>query len=294
MRIAFIGLGEAASAIISGWGDARASLIRAYDVKTDQAETAGEIARRAEELGVQACHSPKAAVTDATVVFSTVTADQAVVAANESAPHLSPGTWWCDLNSCAPASKREAALVIGAAGGRYLDVAVMAPVHPKRNLVPCLVSGEDAEDGCAMLADLPMSVKPVGGEVGRASSIKLVRSIMVKGLEALTAECALAARAAGVAEDVFPSLKDGSPHIDMPERTAYNLERMVTHGARRAAEMDECAEMLSDLGLPNVMARGTADWQRMAADVKIDPAGDTAQKWVSYADALLIRLKAAL
>ncbi len=292
MRIAFIGLGEAAGAIISGWGDVRASSIRAYDVKTDRAETAGEIARRAVELAVESCRSPASAVAGATVVFSTVTADQAIVAAEESAPYLPPGTWWCDLNSCAPGSKRQAARVIGAAGGRYLDVAVMAPVFPKRNLVPCLVSGEAAEDGCAMLADLPMSVKVVGGEVGRASSIKLVRSIMVKGLEALTAECALAARAAGVAEDVFPSLKDGPPGIDMPERTVYNLERMVAHGARRAAEMNECAAMLSDLGLPNVMARGTAEWQRTVSSAEIDLADGTEQDWAWYADALLTRLKA--
>ena len=63
-----------------------------------------------------------------------------------------------------------------------------------------------------------MAPKAVEGPVGRASSIKMVRSIMVKGLEALTAECSLAAAAAGVSEEVFPSLKSGHPKIDVEER----------------------------------------------------------------------------
>ncbi len=290
MRIAFIGLGEAASAIISGWGTDRAASIRAYDVKSDAAGTAQEISDRAEALRIEACSSRESAVADADVVFSTVTADQAVAAAEENARFLAPGTWWCDLNSCAPQSKRRAARVIEAAGGRYVDVAVMAPVYPKRNMVPCLISGTAAAEARDLLAALPMSLKVVGSEVGRASSIKLVRSIMVKGLEALTAECALAAAAAGVAEDVFPSMKDGPPRIDVPERAAYNFERMVTHGTRRAAEMEECAVMLSDLGLPNAMSLGTADWERRVSEAGIALVSGQAPDWDWFAEALLPRL----
>lgn len=261
MRIAFIGLGEAASALISGWGAPRAEKITAYDIKSGHPETAGEITDRALGLGVTASDRPATALADAELVFSAVTADQAVVAAEQYAKFLPPNALWCDLNSCAPSSKQKASAIIEGAGGRYLDVAVMAPVHPKLNMVPCLISGAAAEDLVPLLAKLPMNVRVVGEEVGRASSIKMVRSIMVKGLEALTAECTLAAVAAGVADDVFPSLKSGHPHIDVPDRAAYNFERSLVHGQRRAAEMDEVAKMLSDLGLPNVMAMATSEWQ---------------------------------
>ena len=144
-----------------------------------------------------------------------------------------------------------------------------------------------------VLEALPMSVTVAGEEVGRASAIKLVRSIMVKGLEALTAECALAAAAAGVADDVFPSLKDGHPEIDVPARAAYNFERMSVHGARRAAEMEECAAMLSDLGLPNVMATGTVHWQSKIASMKLpmDHVGEADWEW--FADRLLQQIGAS-
>ena len=286
MRIVFIGLGEAAKAIVSGWEGKHDGAISAFDIKSCQTETADEIASRARELGIRNCATPGEALADADLVFSTVTADQAIAAAKSCARYLPKGALWCDLNSCAPQSKREASEYIHQAGGRYLDVAVMAPVYPKRNLVPCLISGPDADAVQACLDGLPMSVRVVGHDIGRASSIKMVRSIMVKGLEALTAECTLAAVAAGVGDEVFPSLKTGSPHLDVPERAAYNFERSIVHGMRRAAEMEEVAKMLADLGLPSDMASSTVNWQRRLAESRVEiPPGDTHpdHEWFSRA-----------
>ena len=82
----------------------------------------------------------------------------------------------------------------------------------------------------------------------------------------MTAECTLAAYAAGVVHEVFPSLRDGHPKIDVHERAKYNFERSVQHGVRRAAEMDEVAKMIADLGLPNDVAQATAHWQRLIAE----------------------------
>lgn len=291
MQIAFIGLGEAATAFISGWSATQHHSIRAFDIKSLNAETSNEITNRAKALGIEATASAKSALVGAELVFSTVTADQAVAAAESYAPDIEKDALWCDLNSCAPESKRQAAEVIKNAGGRYLDVAVMAPVNPKKNMVPCLLSGPGAEDESRVLEALPMSVSVVGTQVGRASAIKLVRSIMVKGLEALTAECALAAVAAGVADDVFPSLKDGHPQIDVPTRAAYNLERMVVHGERRAAEMDECATMLTNLGLPNDMARSTAQWQRQVASFRSHFDDNQTEDWELFLDKLLRDLR---
>lgn len=275
MRMTFIGQGEAAGAFISGWGATRAALIRTFDIKTGDPATAPEIAQRAAALGVTTCATPAEAMDGADLVFSTVTADQAVIAAESYAAFLPKGAVWCDLNSCAPKSKQRAAEVVRAAGGRYLDVAVMAPVYPKQHMVPCLMSGPDAQELASVLAALPMNVRVMGDRIGRASSIKMVRSIMVKGLEALTAECVLAAVAAGVEDEVFPSLKSGHPHIDVPERAAYNFERSLIHGKRRASEMDEVAKMLTDLGLPNGMAAATADWQRALSSTDlVIPEGD--------------------
>ena len=276
LQIAFIGLGEAGSALISGWGTARSGQIRAYDIKLDDPATAPGIRDRAAALGIDCRDSLAGALEGAELVFSVVTADQAVAAARAAAPLLAPEAMFCDLNSCAPSSKHESARLIGAAGGRYLDVAVMAPVHPKRNMVPLLVSGPHAEAIAPVLEALPMAPRVVAGDVGRASSIKMIRSVMVKGMEALSAECFLAATRAGVADEVIASLSASHADSDWPTRAAYNLERMLRHGARRAAEMEEVARTLRDLGLPDDMAVATVDWQRRIAATGIAPPADGA------------------
>jgi 3-hydroxyisobutyrate dehydrogenase-like beta-hydroxyacid dehydrogenase len=199
-------------------------------------------------------------------VLSLVTADAALDAARSYAPLLPEGTLWCDMNSVAPDTKREAAAAIEAAGGRYVDVAVMAPVRPAALAVPLLISGPHALAAQPLLGALGFSdIRVVGEEVGRASAIKMIRSVMVKGFEALSWECAAAAEAAGVFDEIMASLDASESPLGWATRVAYNRERMTTHGARRAAEMEEAAKTLLALGVEPVMTRGTVQLQRAAA-----------------------------
>ena len=132
--------------------------------------------------------------------------------------------------------------------------------------MPLLVSGPHALAAQPLLEALGFSnVRVVGDEVGRASAIKMIRSVMVKGLEALSWECATAARAAGVFAEVMASLDASEKAVGWAERVAYNRERMETHGQRRAAEMEESARTLQGLGVEPVMTRGTVALQRRAA-----------------------------
>lgn len=292
MKITFIGFGEAGSALVTGWGAARPGAISAYDIKLEDPATAGEIRARCAGLDVACVETLEEVLEGADMVFCTVTADQAVSAATAAAPLLGQGTTWLDLNSCAPSSKQVSAKRIEDAGGRYVDVAVMAPVHPKLNMVPLLISGPHAAEVAPVLEAMPLKLRVVEGEVGAASSIKMVRSIMVKGLEALTAECTLAAHAAGVAEEVFPSLRDGSPGIDLYQRAPYNFERSMVHGIRRSHEMEEVAKMLTDLGLPNGMAAATVDWQRRIAEAGAPvPEGGEDGDYRDFAEVLLPRIR---
>jgi 3-hydroxyisobutyrate dehydrogenase-like beta-hydroxyacid dehydrogenase len=241
-RLSLVGFGEAARTFVAdGLG-----AVAAYDI--DPAKRDG-----------LAAHSALGDVLDgSTAVLSLVTADQALIAAKQAAPHLMAGALYFDMNSVAPDTKRAAALAVEAAGGRYVDVAVMAPVEPARRAVPLLISGPHAGDGAGVLAELGFSnVRVLPGDVGRASSVKMIRSVMVKGIEALTAEMMLAGDAAGVSADVLASLGG-----DWASKAAYNIERMTTHGARRAAEMEEVAQTLVALGVDPVMTRGTVIRQR--------------------------------
>ena len=260
-KVALIGFGEAGETFAcAGRWESRAS---GWDILEHRRRL---MAKR----GIRSATSAADALAGADIVLSLVTADQALEAARKCAPSLAPDTLWCDMNSVAPGTKREAAAQIEKAGASYVDVAVMAPVE-KGLAVPLLISGPAADRAKAMLAALGFAtIRIVGEEIGRASAIKMIRSVMVKGLEALTFECAAAADEAGVFEEVMASLDASERDWSWARRVAYNRERMETHGLRRAAEMEEVCRTLDELNVDPVMSRGTVIRQRGAARNKTE------------------------
>jgi 3-hydroxyisobutyrate dehydrogenase-like beta-hydroxyacid dehydrogenase len=141
---------------------------------------------------------------------------------------------------------------------------------------------------CEALRALEMRPTAAGETVGQASAIKMLRSVMIKGLEALTAECFLAARRDVVEAQVLASLETSDPDIDWRGRGIYNLDRMMIHGERRAAEMREVALTVSKLGLPASMSAAAAEWQEAVAALDLQPSEDE-DLW-GRLDRLLARL----
>lgn len=257
-KVAQIGFGEAGYtfAVAGAWG--RAS--RAFDI----------VPARAQQMaaaGVAACASTAEALAGAPIVLSLVTADAALAVAEGAAPLLAAGALFCDMNSVAPETKRAAARAVEAAGGRYVDVAVMAPVNPQKLSVPLLLSGADASSALVALEALGFAdMRVVGDGVGHASMIKMLRSVMYKGMEALTAECLIACERAGVTEEVL-----GSFGNDWATGADYRFDRMLVHGLRRAAELREVCKTLADLGFEPSMSSGTVAWQQAMGDLAIRP-----------------------
>lgn len=285
-QLAFIGFGEAAEAFMKGLGQNLPFEVHAFDENQDSEGATPR--RRATATGVLLEADRADALRDAAMVFCLVTADRAVAAAEQAAPHLNKGAFWFDGNSCSPGAKRHAAEIIRAAGGRYVDVAIMSPVYPKLHRTPLLIAGPHASEALDLLSSLDMHAQVSGQEVGEASAIKMIRSVMIKGMEALTAECLLAARRAGIEDRVLGSLQASNPEVDWPRQAAYNLERMMVHGRRRAAEMREVSATLAELGLPNGLANATVDWQQRIGELLLPPTPDT---YRDRADAILARLR---
>lgn len=258
--LSLVGFGEAGQAFASAAGWKRSA--RVFDVRND-----AEMRAACTGTGIVSCASDAEALAGSGAVLSLVTADQALIAAQSAARHIAAGALFLDMNSVAPETKREAAQAIEAAGGRYVDVAIMSPVNPERLAVPLLLSGPSAKDGSLLLTGLGFSdVRVVGEDVGRASTIKMLRSVMYKGVEALTAECLMACEKAGVTDEVF-----GSFGNDWSEKADYRLDRMMVHGLRRAAEMAEALKTLEALGVPAPMTRGTVERQRQIGALGVSP-----------------------
>jgi len=263
--LCFIGFGEAGQAIAAGLREAGVERIVAWDILFPRPE--GEALRRAAEaIGVSCASSAAETVCGADMIVSAVTAASSVEAAQSVAPHLAGQPFFLDINSVSPARKQETARLLGGAA-RYVDVAVIATIHPARHLTPMLIAGPHAKAAAAILAPYGMQLRAAGAEVGAAAAIKMVRSVMLKGIEALTLECFLAAARAGVVEEVAASLKNNYPGLDWGKVIAYNLERMAVHGERRAAEMEEVADTLRELGVEPLMTAATVKRQREMGEI---------------------------
>jgi 3-hydroxyisobutyrate dehydrogenase-like beta-hydroxyacid dehydrogenase len=254
--ISFIGFGEAGQAIAAGLREAGVARLAAWDILFPQ--QAGE---KLKQIGVRCGNSAADAIREADIVISAVTAASSVEAAVTVKPHLAGRPFFLDINSVSPGRKQETAKLLGDAA-RYVDVAVLAPIHPARHQTPMLIAGANAGAIAPDLAALGMRVSVAGAEIGAAAAIKMVRSVMIKGIEALTLECFLAAARAGVIDEVAASIKNNYPGLDWTKIVPYNLERMANHGERRAAEMEEVADTLRELGVEPLMTAATIKRQR--------------------------------
>jgi 3-hydroxyisobutyrate dehydrogenase-like beta-hydroxyacid dehydrogenase len=271
MRIGFIGFGEAARAFQESLAVSHSELdFFAFDILLDDRGAAPAMRAEMTRRGVQA--APPAALREADWIFSAVTADQSQVAVETMLPYLAPKQLFIDLNSVSPERKRISAASLASTGAMYLDMAVMAPVHPHGHRTPVLIAGAAAQPAEPVLARLGFQFRLVGDRPGQATAIKMVRSLFVKGLEAITVETLLAAQATGCFSEIVDSLSQSYPGFDLPNFAAYQFERTRRHGTRRAAEMSEVAMTVTELGLHGPLA--TAIAQVQAAMGRIDAVPD--------------------
>ena len=259
MKIAFIGFGEAARAFRDSLATADPGIrFFAFDILFSSEGAGGATAEQARDRQVEVCFDPETAVAEADWIISAVTAGSSLEAAQSAVEALGPDQIFIDINSVSPGRKQATNDLLAGRGCAYIDMAVMAPVHPAGHGTPVLVAGALPDAFRTRLDRLGFNYEPVGERPGDATAIKMVRSLFVKGLEAITVQALLAAERSGCYDRILTSLTKSFPGLGWPGFAAYELERVLTHGIRRAAEMRESGETLDELGLGGELARAIA------------------------------------
>jgi 3-hydroxyisobutyrate dehydrogenase-like beta-hydroxyacid dehydrogenase len=274
--------------------------VLAYDIKLG-GEHARPLQDHAAGIGVALAASHADLASRADFIVSAVTASQAVPVAQACAAAVKTGAWFLDFNSASPGAKQRAAKLIEAAGARYVEGAVMTSVPPYRIKVPLLLGGAGAAELAPLINELGFNAKVASDQLGVASAVKMCRSIMIKGMEAMVIEAFTTARAYGVEDQVLASLKETFPGIDWEKQGAYFFQRVIEHGRRRAEEVREVAETVREAGLTPWSAQGTAERQAFVADLA--DSGLFGQKgskefarsadWRTEADRILAKIKSA-
>lgn len=273
--------------------------VSAYDLKLRSDQSGGALRDHAASHGVALANSHADLAAQADFIVSAVTASQAVPVAQACAPAVKQGAWFLDFNSASPGAKQRAAALIDGKGGRYVEGAVMTSIPPKRIKVPLLLGGAGAEALAPLLVELGFDAKVASSELGIASAVKMCRSVMIKGMEAMVIEAFTTARAYGVEDAVLASLKETFPGIDWEKQGAYFFQRVIEHGRRRSEEVREVAETVREIGLAPWSAEGTAERQAWVADLADEglfgPKGTAAfarsPDWRTEADRILAGIK---
>jgi len=289
-RVALIGFGEVGG--IFGSDFAAAGLdVSAFDILLNVQSSRPAMLAKARGANARPCDTLEEAVRGADLVISAVTASSAADAARSAVPFLRGGQIYLDINSVSPDTKQEIARTLGETPATFVEAAVMAAVAPQRLKVPMLLGGAEAAAAAGRLQAIGLNVKPISDRVGVASAIKMCRSIIIKGLEAITVESMFTARRYGAEKQVLDSLAATFPGMGwdaaLPD---YLISRVAEHGKRRAAEMREAAQAVADAGLEPLTALATAqrqDWlvQTVAEHALAVPNGK-AFSWRGLADAI--------
>lgn len=264
--ITLIGLGEVGR-ILAQELRLKDIQVKAYDIKYHDPLLRPLLIQHADECGAKLAPSLVEAISNAELVFSAVTAANSLDVAREVASVIHAEQYFLDLNSVSPKTKIEAQRAIKASGAHYVEVAVMAPVPPKRLATPLLLGGSLATEISQSLNKLGFNSQLYGIEVGGASAIKMCRSVMIKGLEALTTECLSAARQYGVEQQVLDSLHASFPSLGWNDRFPhYLISRVAEHGQRRAEEMREVVKTLEDVNVTPHQSLATVQTQQELVD----------------------------
>ena len=281
MRVAIIGLGEVGRCYAKPLRDSGVELLLC------EARLSEAASQMAASWGADVHPAPGPWLSTADWVLSCVTGAQALPVAEQAVAHLSAGAGFADLTTASPAVKREAAGRAASRGVRYVDTAIMGAITLNWVKTPLLAAGDGAEDFSDLIAAAGGKVQVIaGGAAGDAISLKILRSVFTKGMEALAVELLTSAEKQGVREKLYEQLSDidQTPlrgFIDMLVRTH------VIHAKRRAHEVHDARAELAAQGLPSQVLPGV-EQRFLTTALQLerqplptpDPDIDQALKWL--------------
>ncbi len=253
MVIGFVGFGEVASCFARGLHETGQVSMLAYDVDIEKAKSV------ADSIG------GFVTVVDSLQTLFTQTHNIIVAVPSRFNELCFDSIFQCkqknlllmDLSSSLPVMKKRIYEKAEKFYCKYVDVAVMGSVPKLLHNTPLYISGPYCNYMVELFTELGMSITIKGNCVGDASTIKLCRSVYMKGLAALILETKQVCDKFGVTEDVFYSISknlDNQPFINYSERL---INGAIKHSIRQRDEVVECLQMMESQNIVGNMTKAT-------------------------------------
>lgn len=269
IRLGLVGYGEVGSGL--GLGLRREGLERvvAYDIAAFDGTFSDLIQRRAREAVVELVRSPQELAKNVDAIVVAVPGSECVAAAEAIAPYLEARHSYIDIGSATPSVKRRVGEALASSGAPVGDGGIMGSPLQDGHRVAIAASGAAAENFAATMVPWGMSIEVVSSVLGAGSGIKILRSVVMKGMEALFVECALGASRHGIEDEVFTSIAKFMDARPFMETVKFLIRTDVIHAARRAEEAAMSAEALEEVGIEPIMTRSTSQVLQRSADMRL-------------------------
>jgi 3-hydroxyisobutyrate dehydrogenase-like beta-hydroxyacid dehydrogenase len=290
IRLGLVGYGEIGSTLGAGLRRSGLTEVLSYDKYAFDGPYAGLIQRRAREAGVPLLRSAAELAERAEVIIGATPGSSSIASAEALAPHLRPHHLVADIASATPRVKQAVAERLAASGAGFADGSIVGT--PKDgHAMPILLAGAPAARLRDALVPWGMNLTAVGERIGDASAIKILRSVVMKGLEALLLECLLGARRYGIDAAVLASL-DKTLARPFPQTVQGLITTDVIHAERRSEEAAMSAEALAEVGLDGFVTRAVAERLRWVAElgVKGHFGGEVPEDWRTALDGIEAKL----
>lgn len=261
--VAVLGLGEAGTALITGlcssggWCAANDQRqVIGVDINLGDGPRGSAMAERIKALGIPAFAQYTQDLSDADLVISVVTGVNAPHAARQAAGWLKPGTIYADFNSITGPQTRAVADELVSTDVQFADVAVMGAYMATGMATPLLASGPAAPRFLEFAVAAGIPARYQSARIGDASAIKILRSVLIKGLEALSVECLVAARRQGLVDAVLDNLADVDD-VGFANMVQVLAISHLVHAKRRMEEVEKAIVNLGETGVPALMSDAT-------------------------------------
>jgi 3-hydroxyisobutyrate dehydrogenase-like beta-hydroxyacid dehydrogenase len=292
LAVSVVGFGEVGSALGRGLRGEGLAKVFAADLAADDGTFGPLIRRRVAEADVELLPSNAEAAEVADLVLVAVPGSRALEAAEQAAPGLRAGQLYVDVGSASPRVKQALAEVVAARGASPIDVAIVSSPLLDGHRIATLASGSAAAEYRDLMTPYGFNITVVGDRPGQAGAIKMLRSVIVKGLEALLLESLLAARRHGVEEVVLGTVGEFMDKGTFAEMANFLLTTDAIHAGRRAQEADMMVEVVEDVGIAPTMSTSVARMLHWSADLELKEhfGGEVPADWRTVVDTILAKL----
>ena len=211
------------------------------------------------KTGLSAQEDPEI-LSQAVTIISLVPPTAALSVAHKALPFLSDQTTYVDMNSIAAPTAREIEVLVTQTGARFVDAAILGAVPLHGLQVPIVLSGQAASDFHALASQWGFKTRILSSQVGDASALKMLWSVITKGAIALFAESLVAAKRMQLDGNLRELLHQNFGYYGSDDMILRLLRSTAEAGERRIGEMDQARHTLEAIQVPTWSVNAAQKW----------------------------------